>query len=60
MCTAPNITGVIKSRMTRWAVRVSRMAQARNVYGFLVVKCEGKSPFGSRKRRWHDVKTVLY
>lgn len=27
---------------------------------FVVVKRVGKSPFGSRKRRWHDVKTVLY
>ena len=27
---------------------------------FLVVKREGKSPFVSRKRRWHDVKIVLY
>jgi hypothetical protein len=29
LCTAPNITGVIESRMTRWAVRVSRMGKAR-------------------------------
>jgi hypothetical protein len=61
LCTAPNITGVVKSRMTKWAGRMSSMAQARNACGFfLVVKREGKSPFVSRKRRWHDVKIVLY
>jgi hypothetical protein len=34
LCTAPNITGVIKSRMTRWAGRVSRVGEARNACGF--------------------------
>jgi len=34
LCTSQSISGVIKYRITIWAGRVSRMAQARNAYGF--------------------------
>lgn len=59
LCAAPYVTGVIKSRITRWADRVSRMRRREMHTGFLVVKREGKSPFGRQKRRWPGVKIVL-
>jgi hypothetical protein len=43
--SSPDIIRQIKSRRMRWAGRVARMGEGRNV-------CEGKSPLGRSRRRW--------
>jgi hypothetical protein len=48
--SSPNIIRMIKSRRMRWAGRVVRMREKRNVYGLFVGKPEGKRP----RRRWVD------
>jgi hypothetical protein len=45
---------IIKSRRMRWAGRVARMGEKRNVYRLLVGKPEGKKPLGRPRRRWMD------
>jgi hypothetical protein len=52
--SSPNIIRMIKSRRMRWAGHVARMEEARNAYGILVGKPEGKRPLGRRRRRWVD------
>ena len=51
---SPNIVRVIKSRRMRWVGHVARMGQARDVYGVLVGKPEGKRPLRRSRRRWED------
>jgi hypothetical protein len=36
----------------KWAGRVARMGEKRNVYRLLVGKPEGKRPLGRPRRRW--------
>jgi len=38
----------------RWAGHIARMEERRGVYRVLVVKPEGKIPFGRPRRRWED------
>jgi hypothetical protein len=52
--SSPDIIRQIKSRRMRWAGRVARMGEGRNVYRVLVVKPEGKRPIGRPRRRWED------
>ena len=40
---------MIKSRIIRWAGHVARMEKGRAVHKVLVVKPEGKRPFGETK-----------
>jgi hypothetical protein len=56
---SPSIIRIIKSRRTRWAGHVARMAMKRIVYGTLVRKPEGKRPLGIPRRRWVDNKMDL-
>ena len=51
---SPNIVRVIKSRGMRWAGRVARMGEEREVCRVLVGKPEGKRPLGRLRRRWVD------
>jgi hypothetical protein len=46
--------GIPESRRMRWAGRVARMGEKRNVYRLLVGKQEGKRPLGRPGRRWID------
>jgi hypothetical protein len=52
--SSPSIIRIIKSRRMRWAGRVGRMGEKRNVYRLLVGKPEGKRPLGRPRRRWVD------
>jgi transcription termination factor 2 len=52
--TSPNIIRQIKSRRMRWAGRVARMGEERNVYRVVMGKPEGKRPPGRPRRRWKD------
>jgi hypothetical protein len=52
--SSPNIVRVIKSRRMRWAGRVARMGEGRDVYGVLVWRLEGKRPLGRPKLWWED------
>ena len=52
--SSPNIVRVIKSRRMRWAGRVARMGEERELYRVLVGKPEGKRPLGRTRRRWVD------
>jgi hypothetical protein len=52
--SSPNIFRVIKSRRLRWAGRVARMGEGRDVYRVLVGKPEGMRPLGRPRRRWED------
>jgi len=47
-------TQVIKSRRTRWAGRVGRMGERRDVHRVLVWKPEGKRPLGRPRRKWES------
>jgi hypothetical protein len=38
----------------RWAERVARVGEGRNVYRVLVGKPEGKRPLEKPRRRWED------
>ena len=49
-----NIIRVIKSRRMRWAGRVTRMGERRDLYRILVGKPEGKRPLGRPSRRWEN------
>jgi hypothetical protein len=48
--TSLNIIRVIKPRRMKWAERVSRMGDTRNIYKILVGKPEGKTPLGRPRR----------
>jgi hypothetical protein len=52
--SSPNIVRVIKSRKVRWAGRVARMGEWKDVYRILLRKPEGKRPLGRPKYRWDD------
>jgi hypothetical protein len=52
--SSPSIIRIIKSRKMRWAERVARMVEKRNVYRSLVGKPKGKRPLGRPRRRWID------
>jgi hypothetical protein len=52
--SSPDISRQIKSRRMRWAGRVARMGEGRNVYRVLVGKPERKRPFERPRRRWKD------
>jgi hypothetical protein len=52
---SPDIIRQIKSSKMRWAGRVARMGEGRNVYRVLVGKPEGKRPLGRPRRRWEDL-----
>jgi hypothetical protein len=45
---------MIKSRRMRWAGKIARMGESRDVYRILVGKSDGKRPLGSPRRRWED------
>jgi hypothetical protein len=48
---SPRIVRGIKSRRMRWEGHVARREERRGVYRILVVKLEGKRPFGRPRRR---------
>jgi hypothetical protein len=50
--SSPSIIRIIKSRSMRWAGRVARMGEKRNVYMLLVGKPERKRLLGRRRRKW--------
>jgi hypothetical protein len=52
--SSPNIIRHIKSNRMRWARRMSRMGEERNMYKVLTGKPEVKKPFGKPRRRWED------
>jgi hypothetical protein len=52
--SSPDIIRQIKSRRMRWAGRVARMGEGRNVYRVLVGKHEGKRPLERPRCRWED------
>jgi hypothetical protein len=52
--SSPDIIRQIKSRRIRWARRMARMGEGRNVYRVLMGKSEGKRPFERRRRGWED------
>jgi hypothetical protein len=52
--SSPDIIRQIKLRRMRWAGRVARMGEGRNVYRVLVGKPEGKRPLERPRRRWED------
>jgi hypothetical protein len=52
--SSPDIIRQAKSRRMRWAGRVARMGEERQVHKILVGKSEGKRPLGRPKRRWED------
>jgi hypothetical protein len=58
--SASSVIRTIKSRRMRWAGRVTRMGEKRNVYRLLVGKPEGKRPLGSpRSRRVENIQMDL-
>jgi len=57
---SPNIVRVIKSRGMRWAGRVARMGEEREVCRVLVGKPMGKRPLGRTRRRWMGNKLLNY
>jgi hypothetical protein len=58
--SSPDIVRQIKSRRMRWAGRVARMGEGRNVCRVLVGKPKGKRPLGTPRRRWDNgIKTEL-
>jgi hypothetical protein len=52
--SSPDVIRHIKSRRMRWAGRVARMGEGRNVYSVLVGKPEGKKPLGRPKHIWQN------
>jgi hypothetical protein len=50
--SSPSIIRIIKSRRMRWAGRVARMGEKRNMYRLLAGKPEVKRPLGRPRRRW--------
>jgi hypothetical protein len=57
--SSPDIIRQIKSRRMRWAGRVARMGEGRNVYKVLVGKAEGKIPLERPRRRCMGSKWTL-
>jgi hypothetical protein len=57
--SSPNIIRQIKSRRMRWAGRVARMGEGRNVYSILVGKPERKRPLETRRRSENGIKIDL-
>jgi hypothetical protein len=57
MCvySSPSIIRIIKSKRMRWAGRMARMGEKRNVYRLLVGEPEVKRPLGRPRRRWIDI-----
>ena len=53
-CSSPIIVRVIKSRRIRWAGRVTRMGERKDVYWVFMGKPEGKRPLGRHRHRWED------
>jgi hypothetical protein len=49
-----NVTSTIKSRRIRWARLVAHRRKMRKSLKMLVIKPDGKSPFGRRRRRCKD------
>jgi hypothetical protein len=49
-----NIVRVIKSIRMRWAGRVARMEEGKDVYRVLVGRPEDKRPLRRPRRRWED------
>jgi hypothetical protein len=45
-------TGVIISRIMRWARNVACMGEMGNTYSILVVKLENRRSLGRARRRW--------
>jgi hypothetical protein len=52
--SSPDIITQIKSRRMRWAGRVARMGEGRNVYRVLLGKPEGKKLIGRPRHTWED------
>jgi hypothetical protein len=58
--SSPSIITIIKSRRMRWAGRVARIVEKRNVYWFLVGTPKGNRPVGRPRRKWiNNIKTGL-
>jgi hypothetical protein len=55
LCTSPNITWVMKSRMMRWVKHVASMGEKRNACRVLVGEHEGKRPIQRPRYRWEEM-----
>jgi hypothetical protein len=51
----PNIVGVVKPKIMRWAGHVACMVEERAVHRMLVKKPEGKETLGRPRSRWADI-----
>ena len=54
MYRSPDIIGVIKSRILRWAGHVARMEKGRRAFKILIGKLMEKRPLGRPRRKWED------
>ena len=50
----PNTTGVIKSRLLRWAGNAASMRKRKGAYRVLVEKPEGRRLLGRSRHRWEN------
>jgi hypothetical protein len=58
--SSPNIIRMVKSRSMRWAGRIARMGEKRNVYRILVGKPAGKRQLeGQNVGGWTILKWIL-
>jgi hypothetical protein len=55
--SSPSVIKMIKSRRMRWAGRVARVGEKRNVHRILVGRPEGRRPLGGLDTgvRWRDI-----
>ena len=49
------VSRVIESRITEWAVLVTRMGKSIGIYRVLVCISEGKRPLGRFRCSWEDI-----
>jgi hypothetical protein len=53
--TGGHVIRMIKSRRMRWVGHVARTEEMNNAYKILVMKPEGKRPFGRPRSRWEII-----
>ena len=60
MYASPGISRAIRPRWVRLVGHVTRMAEERHTYGFIVEKTKGKIQLGGPQREWDaNLKTDL-
>jgi len=55
ICTSPNIICVIKSRRMKWAGYVARVGERKSACGILMVRSDGRRPFGKHRLQWQII-----